>query len=192
MTLLEIMMSLAVMLVGMLGLVRVLSVASRGGSTASHITQAQNKAMALLEVINRLPGGTQAPPPPWTNPVLQCLAGNAASSWSTCEAQCQQSVKAPTVGQACMLTTATMRALGQDTDSTQQQYAVVYDSANPARSTSVTPGTSTNGGFSQHLYQVQVTIGWNDDGTGPTGTSNVCLPAGTSHCVTLTTELFRN
>ncbi len=169
-TLLEVMMSMAVVLVGMLGLVRVLSVSTKGSMRASRMTQGYSKASEIIEVMNGLP-----------KPVLQCLVSNATpTSWGTCETQCLQSIGKTGPLQTCMLTTATMHALNkQDADSTLQQYAIAYDANDATRSTWVTQSVDL------HLYTVQVTIGWNDDGTAPAAPPY-------DHRVTIKSEIYRN
>ena len=66
-TLLEIMISMAVIMIGMLGLVRVLSVATSGTSTANKFLQAQMRAQLVLEAIRRAPTG-----------MLGCLVSNGS------------------------------------------------------------------------------------------------------------------
>jgi prepilin-type N-terminal cleavage/methylation domain-containing protein len=180
-TLLEIMLSMAVLLVGMLGLFRVLSVAARGSSSAQRMTQGQTKAQQFVESIVAMPKA-----------ILDCLVTNAASTaWNSCETQCQTLLGGYTnAAQACVFTTGTMKSMVQvqigtpvtmDMDSTSQHYAIVYDASNPAMSTWVQQVPGSAG----HLYQVQVTMGWNDDGTAPSQPPY-------DHRVTLKTDVYRN
>lgn len=174
-TLLEIMLSMAVVLVGMFFLFRVLSVASKGTQASQRLTQGLARAQLVLESM-------RAAPPS----VLDCLSTTAVSSWPTCEAVCLQWMKnTPKVrglasAESCVFFTLATMNLG--TDSTQQQYAVVYDPGALVASSSWVMNNSPQ----RSVYDAQVTIGWKDDGTA---TSNTC--AG-QHCITLRTAIYRD
>jgi hypothetical protein len=168
-TLLEIMLSMAVVLAGMLGLFRVLSVTSRGASTAQHVDQAHARAQHLVESISSMPLA-----------VINCLVANTANAWGACEATCQGALGGGLAAQqACVFSTASLPLIKQNQDTTRQQYAIVYDAANLERSTSVRPGNGAT-----RLWEVRVTIGFNDDGTAPAAPPY-------DHRVTMWSKIFR-
>jgi Tfp pilus assembly protein PilV len=173
-TLVEILISLAIVLIGMLALFRTLAVSVAGAGTSSHISQAQLRAAAILESIRSAPKSA-----------LDCLTINTPPSWGACETTCLNAYPTsttPTVTpQACIFTTASVAQLkgpmtsttgtaaaGQlpSTDRSGQQYAVVYFST-----PEVAPDGSTRTSFVEKtgpgnaVYDVQVSIGWRDDGT---------------------------
>lgn len=164
-TLIEVMIALAVVLVGMLGLFRVLSVSVVGSSSAVRFTQAQARAGQILEAIR------VAPPA-----AVSCLASKTADQWATCETTCLGALSGVLPSpQACVFTT--LSTTSQDKDRTNEPYFLVYDTTTPSRSSYVAAG-----GTSGHLYDVQVTIGWNDDNT------TTSPPA---HRVTFNSAVFR-
>jgi Tfp pilus assembly protein PilV len=179
-TLLEIMISMAVVMVGLLALVRVLSVASKGSASALHFTQGQARAQQVLESISMMPKG-----------ILSCLQASAdPNTWKNCETQCQNSSGTSGLGggmaavQSCIF--VSLNLLNQPlvnaslpnaaADTTNQQYTLVFDNNIPDRSSGVTSVTG-------HVWQVQVTVGWNDDGTAT---------APFNHRVTFRTDVYRN
>lgn len=174
-TLLEIMLSMAVVLVGMFFLFRVLSVASKGTQSSQRLTQGLSRAQLVLEAMRT------APPA-----VLDCLQRSPATSWATCEADCLQwmrntpKVKGLASAESCVFFTLSTSGLGSD--ATKQQYAVVYDPGNFVAQSSWILNNSPQ----RSVYDAQVTIGWKDDGTA---SSNTC--AG-QHCITLRTAIYRD
>ncbi|HWE31235.1 MAG TPA: hypothetical protein VHB97_24680 [Polyangia bacterium] len=74
-TLVEVMISMGLVLVGMLALLRVLVTSITGSATASHFTQAELRAATLVETMRLAPASA-----------LGCLATTASASWSTCGA----------------------------------------------------------------------------------------------------------
>ncbi|HZS37320.1 MAG TPA: prepilin-type N-terminal cleavage/methylation domain-containing protein [Polyangia bacterium] len=186
-TLVEILISLAVVLVGMLALFRTLAVSVVGSGTSSRISQAQLRATAILEAIRAAP-----------KPALDCLVTTTAPGWAACETVCQANLTSPltTKPQACIFTTATAAALSgpsaqglvqlPSTDRAGQQYGLVYFSVPPIAPDGSTRTTAvTTGGPGGLVYDIQVTVGWHDDGTA--GVSNP--PVNGDHFVTLRTAV---
>ncbi len=176
-TLVEILISLAVVLVGMLALYKTLTVSIVGTSASSRITQAQLRASSILEAMRNAP-----------KPALDCLAQNAASNWAACEATClaNQTGGGLASPQSCIFTTSTTAGLLGPTasgnlplpanDRSNQQYALVY-AQNPIVSPDGIARTSfvLVGGPGNLVYDLQVTIGWADDGTAANPTHYVTL-----------------
>ena len=82
-TLIEVMISMGLVLIGMLALFRVLVTSITGSAAASHFTQAELRAETLVETIRLAPAAT-----------LTCLSATASANWSTCGAS--YAVAAPT------------------------------------------------------------------------------------------------
>jgi prepilin-type N-terminal cleavage/methylation domain-containing protein len=164
-TLLEVMISMAVVLVGMLGLFRVLGSSIQGSAAARRFTQGQARMQQIHEAIRTVP-----------KVVLDCLAGNPATQWDTCELLCKNTLGPTASPQACVF--YTLATAKQDQDSGTQQYAVVVDPNDLTRTTRV---TST--GVSGRVYDVMITVGWNDDGT-----ADAAQP---QHRVTARSALFK-
>src|SRR5262249_53907595 len=100
-TLVEILISLTVVLIGMLALFRVLASSVAGAATASRLNQAQLRAESILEAIRIAPA-----------PALACLAANAATNWSNCETICKvNQTSAQADSQTCIYTTSSMTIL---------------------------------------------------------------------------------
>jgi Tfp pilus assembly protein PilV len=166
-TLLEIMISLALVLVGMLGLFKVLSSAIGGSSTSSKMSQAQMRAVTILENIRH------APVTP-TQSVLSCLATTAASSWSACETMCASMLSKPTQD-GCIYTTTSFvgNNLGgtpvtgqpvpaKDTlDRSSQLYVLDTSNAPDGQPRSRVTTTGANGA----AFEIRVVVGWRDDNT---------------------------
>ncbi|MCU1277203.1 MAG: hypothetical protein JWM53_749 [bacterium] len=74
-SLVEIMLSMGVALVGVLALFRVLITSITGSATASHLTQAQLRAASLVEAVRLAPRATAS-----------CLVAKTSASWTTCGA----------------------------------------------------------------------------------------------------------
>jgi type II secretory pathway pseudopilin PulG len=147
MTLIELMISIGVVLVGLLGLFKVLSSAVGGSAAAQRMTQGRARAQLVMENVKSMPIA-----------VVNCLAAQPPSGWTNCEALCKSTLGASALPEACIFTT--LSAARDSTDSSNQAYAVVVDTANLARSSWV-----VSAGPSGHLFDVQITVGWNDDGT---------------------------
>jgi prepilin-type N-terminal cleavage/methylation domain-containing protein len=170
MTILELLISIAVVLVGMLGLFKVLAAAQVGSAQAQRFIQAQSRAGQVIEALKGMP-----------TPVLDCLVGTQVTSWSTCETMCKAKLGPTALAQSCLFSTVNP-ATNSTADRTLQSYALVVDVNDATRSTWV-----QKAGVSQRVYDVQVTIGWNDDGTAtaqPTGN----LP---NHRMTVRTAVFQ-
>jgi Tfp pilus assembly protein PilV len=146
-TLLEIMISLAVILVGLLGLFKVLGAAVSGSQSARRITNGTERARHVMEAIRTMP-----------NEILGCLVTNPATGWAACETLCTQKLGPKTAAQTCVFTT--LSNAGVDKDRVNQSYRVVYDAGDASRSSFV-----KTMGASGRVYDIQITIGWNDDGT---------------------------
>ena len=151
----EIMISLVVITIGMLGIYRVLSTSIKGSSTALRYNQAQVRVQQVIEAMRTAPAA-----------VLNCLAMAPASDWGLpggCETQCRAALGPGASAQACVF--VTLASSGQAQDPGTQQYAVIYDAADPtgAGSTFVVRTGGTG-----RVYDVQVTVGWNDDTGGAT------------------------
>lgn len=172
-TLLEIMLSMAVVLVGMAALFRVLSVASRGSQASQRITQALARGQHVMEAIRTLPPT-----------VLECLVINPATSWNNCETLCRTRLGPVASQEACVF--STLATLGQAQDGTRQQYAVIYDGANFQDGSTWVLRSGPAGA----VYDAQVVIGWRDDDpTAPLPQASPC--GGVVHCVTLRASLYR-
>jgi hypothetical protein len=85
--LVEVVLSLAVVLVGLVAMFRVLAV---GTSSTWRLTERELRAQALLEAIRR------APPD-----ALDCLAATPADGWVVCEARCRAALGAAASPEAC-------------------------------------------------------------------------------------------
>ena len=149
-TLVEILISLAVVLVGMLAMFRTLATSVNGSSTASKLTQAQQRAVLVMESIRTAP-----------TTALDCLVGNVSSSWGTCEAGCR-TTQSSAGADACLFTTLTMSStkLAAGKDVNQQNYYVVTSNA-----TGFPVTAAKKSGVSSHIYEAQIVIGWRDDNT---------------------------
>jgi type II secretory pathway pseudopilin PulG len=169
-TLLEIMFSMAVVLTGMVGLFKVLGSSIRGSQTAQRFTQGQARAEQIEEAIRAAP-----------KTVLDCLVGTPVAGWTACEAQCQATLGVNALAQSCVFVTLNnapgLNGAGLGSDSTQQAYLVVDNGNNDARSTWV-----RTTGRSNRVYDAQITVGWNDDGTAT-------LPV--DHAVTMHSAVFQ-
>jgi hypothetical protein len=103
------------------------------------------------------------------------VASADAITWKGCETTCQTTLGGgANAAQSCVF--YTLSTYQQDKDSTQQQYAVVFDTSDVNRTSYVQATTS-------RVYTAQVAVGWNDDGSAT---------APYQHRVTFRTNLFRN
>lgn len=161
-TLVELMLGLAAMSIGLLGVMHVLGAVMRGSSAANRHTQGQARAQQIMEAVL-----AQSPA------VLDCLAGSDVTAWATCEAACRAELGPASSPRACVF--VSLAAVGQEADGTRQRYAVVSDPADPDRSTWVrrAPGSA-------RLREFAVTIGWSDEGD-----------AAPRHRVTLRSKVYR-
>lgn len=176
-TLIEILISLAVVLVGMLALFKTLATSVTGSMTASRLTQAQQRAVLVTEAIRVAP-----------KPAIRCLASTAASGWAACEAVCRANLLSGQANkaEACVYTTFDVKdesgctgcTLAVNEDKTQQSYAVV--AANPKQPTAVSQVRVS--GLGSTVYDSQVVIGWRDDNTDPSQAPD--------HWVTLRSGVF--
>jgi type II secretory pathway pseudopilin PulG len=157
-SLVEIMVSLMVVLVGMLALFRTLGTSVTGSMTASRMTQAQQRAVLVAEAMR------VAPPP-----ALTCLAGTKAAGWDACELTCLAYLTGPTKSRdACVYKNLNTKQFGGtatlalDQDGTQQRYDVVTKSDKGGPVASV---TTTGMSLTAALYEFQIVVGWNDANT---------------------------
>ena len=100
-TLIEVMISMGLVLIGMLALFRVLVTSITGSATASHFTQAELRAETLLEAIRLAPPAA-----------LACLSANGSASWSTCGASYTLSAPSDRTGQIYALDAASRVTAG--------------------------------------------------------------------------------
>jgi type II secretory pathway pseudopilin PulG len=165
-TLVEILVSLALVVIGLLGMFATLSATSYGSGVANQSSQAEARAHSLIEAIRLAPG-----------PALDCLANTVATSWSSCETTCL--VNLPGDGgvpsaQACIYTPASMALVpgppagpshttNQTVDRAGRGYTLVYDGSNPLGPSSTFVRRTGPG---QRVYDIQITIGWTDDADG--------------------------
>jgi Tfp pilus assembly protein PilV len=168
-TLVEVLVALGMVLVGMLAMFRVLGTSVSGSSTASRLSQAQTRAITILESIRHSP-----------SLALACLAANPPSNWASCEQICWSALPTPRYD-ACIYTMSRFSivkspagtTLGQTVDRSQQAYVL---------DTNSTTGSAVAlGGVNNNVYDVQVVVGWNDDNTAT-------LPP--QHTVRLRTGVF--
>jgi type IV pilus assembly protein PilV len=187
-TLIEILVSLAIVTIGMLGLFATLSSVSYGSSTSSRLQQAQLRAQTIMEALRTAPEAT-----------LQCLAANPGN-WGTCEPSCVSAQNMDMGGygtpnlQACIFTIDRMSLLpapvagqtgpaaNQSRDRAGLPYQLIFDTRqNGARDSFV-----RRTGLNNRVYEIQVTVGWNDDGT-----NTINLDQTGIHTVTLRSGVFR-
>ena len=187
-SLIEVMVSLVVVVIGLLGLFRALTSASFGTTSSQAFSQAQARAQQILEAIRSAPLG---PGPTFTPNTLNCLAATTANNWANCETVCRNellAVNGAASRQACVFRTLSdsgplLGGPGALSDRSQQRYALVYDPANLARSSWVNRAGATN-----RVYDAQVTICWNDDGSANCGANP---PPRGEHRVTLRQASFQ-
>lgn len=181
-TLLEVLMSVALVVLGMLGLLNMLASSTSGASIASQLTQGQFRAANLIEAIRNAPV-----------PALQCLTTLQPAQWSQCEQVClaayQQQGAPAASAQSCIFTISSMALLtgpkagsaqvtNQTVDRSGQQYTVMFTGAQPQG-----PQSSfvQQRSFNNRVFDAQVTVGWNGNGTN----------ANPNHFVTLRTGVFQ-
>lgn len=164
-TLVEVMISLGIVLVGLVALFRILGSSIAGSATASRLSQAQARATVILENVRNAPAST-----------LGCLTAQLPANWGTCETDCRN---AQTMAGApldkCVFQPASMSTIpgpamqtmasgfdtgGQASDRAQQQYSLVYAGTFVERDT-----FARRSGTNSRIVEVQVAIGWNDNNT---------------------------
>jgi type II secretory pathway pseudopilin PulG len=187
-TLVEILVSLAIVTIGLLGLFATISSVSYGSSTSSRLQQAQLRAQTIMEALRTAPEAT-----------LQCLQANYGN-WGTCETSCVTAQNADMGGfgpanlQSCIFTVDRMSMLpgpgraGSPTpqdltrDRSGLRYQLIFDNRhNQARDSFV-----RRTGLNNRVYEIQITVGWNDDGS-----DNINLNQPGVHTVTLRSGVFR-
>jgi|GEM_PF-3252385 len=192
-TLIEILISLLLITIGMLGLFATLSSVTYGSSTSNRMAQAQLRAQSILEAIRLAP-----------DTVLACLANATdATTWAACEATCVSNQNVDMGGSAynassssspCIFTTGKMSQIngpkplavtganpGQAVDRGNQPYGLAFDGTRTGRDTFV-----SRTGAGGRVYNVQVSIGWNDDGS-----LNIAAGTAGAHYITLRSGVFR-
>jgi Tfp pilus assembly protein PilV len=151
-TLIEILISLAVVLVGMLALFRTLGTAVTGSMTASRFSQAQQRAVLVMESIRSSPVAA-----------MSCLlAATDASGWLACETTCKT---VATSADSCIYVTLTptptkSMQLDNTKDSNGQSYYVVASSSSASKPISQVRAAGSYG----QAAEIQVVVGWRDDG----------------------------
>jgi Tfp pilus assembly protein PilV len=158
-TLIEILISVAVVLVGMLALFQTLGTSVTGSSTASKLSQAQHRAVMVMENIRVAPQAA-----------LDCLRTTDASSWKDCETVCRATWPTATMD-ACVYSTFARANTGlqYDTDQSTQAYFLVYkNAAKPPKKPEGGVSKVTTAGAGGRVYDAQVVIGWNDNNDGTT------------------------
>jgi hypothetical protein len=181
-TLVEILISLAVVLVGMLALFRTLASSVVGASSASRVSQAQLRAEQILEDIRVAPTGA-----------LICLASTTPDKWSTCEAICKNFMAKMdpciyTITQMASLPGPDIKDLQQgkplqahgplDTDRSMQAYGLAFDGTQKWSDTFVRT-------FTGRVFLAQIAVGWNDNNLLPSSPNTPY-----QHVVTLSTGVF--
>ncbi|MDB4965328.1 MAG: hypothetical protein JWN44_1017 [Myxococcales bacterium] len=153
-SLVEILISLAVVLVGMLALFKTLTTSITGSMTASRLTQAQQRAILVMESIRVAP-----------KTALLCLVSTTpASNWTNCETTCLTALTGfgKSKDSCVYVTLNNGLPLKADTDANAQKYYVVSTNASgPVTSVTTPPGA----GLTATLFEAQVVIGWNDANT---------------------------
>jgi Tfp pilus assembly protein PilV len=170
-TLIEVMISMGIVLVGMLALFSVLGTSINGSSSASRITQAETRAITILESIRHSPPLA-----------LACLVNNGGpANWSACEQLCLTALPNQnydgciyTLGRFTVVNAPT--DMGQTVDRSLQTYLL------DPRSRVTLAGTNNN------VFDIDVFVSWNDDNSSDT--SNPNKPG--YHAVHLRTGVFPN
>lgn len=185
-TLIEVMISLGIVMVGMLALFRILGSAAVGSGTAARSNQALMRASMLLENMRQASQAT-----------LACLASNNPDNWSVCETSCRTALTGTSAPlDLCIFTPASMSVIpgpamatmatgyassGQSTDRAQQTYGLVYDGTRGVRDSFVrVTGANTR------IYEMQVTIGWNDSNVA----GAIATTTAYEHALTLRSGVF--
>ena len=169
-TLIEVMISMGIVLVGMLVLFGVLGTSISGSSTASRVSQAETRAITILESIRHSPPLA-----------LSCLAQNIPANWSACEQVCLNALTQQNFD-GCIYTMSRfsiVHAPGQDMGQAVDRSLQLYSLNNYS-------GVHVAGQYN-NVYDIDVVISWNDNNTDSSSTV-----AGTSgyHSVHLRTGVF--
>ncbi len=187
MTLVEVLLSLTLVMIGMLALFRILGSSISGSATASRVSQAQARAVLILENMRNAPAST-----------LTCLANQLPSAWAACETDCRNAqTMASAPADKCIYLPASMSTIpgpamngfgagfdtsGQAGDRSQQLYGLVYSGTFSDRDTFVRLT-----GASNRIYEMQVAIGWNDSNVVGVIASSTTY----DHVVSFRTGLFQ-
>ena len=178
-TLIEILISLAVVLVGMLALFKTLATSVTGSMTASRLSQAQQRAVLVTEAIRVAPKAA-----------LTCLVQQSSNSWATCEATCKANLSSPYANKAesciyssldavwsltCPNCTKTDDKTLQKDKSLQRYDLVTQNAKGPISQVKVH-------GLANSIYETQIVIGWRDD--------NQDASTAPDHFVTLRSGVF--
>lgn len=165
-TLMEILISLGIVLVGMLALFRTLGTAVTGSMTASRFSQAQQRAVLIMENL--------AAAAALDSSVYSCLVNNAASAWAGCETICQTVTGSSATADSCTYITLSPSGtvgLKDQSDANNQNYFLVTSGGNNS-----TQATVAGSG---RLFEFQVAVGWRDDNaTSGTPDHSVVLRSG--------------
>lgn len=172
-TLTEILISLAVVLIGMLALFKTLAASVSGSMTASRLSQAEQRAVLVTEAIRVAPKAA-----------LTCLEQTPSTSWETCEATCKANLASSldTKAEACIFKSFTPGCSGctvnlDEDKNLQRYYLVTKNDKGPISKAKVYgPGNS--------LHEVQIVIGWRDDNSADTSLTP-------DHFVTLRSGVFQ-
>lgn len=156
-TLIEIMISMAIVLVGMLAMFSVLTSAINGSSTASRMSQAQMRATTILESIRQSP-----------STALVCLASaNNATTWSNCETPCKNALTVASQD-ACLYSMTAYNTIKQPDTATAGQTTGQSSDRN-GQVYLIDPNSRVAlAGVNSAVYDVRVIIGWNDDNSSTT------------------------
>jgi len=159
-SLIEVMISLAVVLVGMLALFKTLGSSLSGSMTASRLTQAQQRAVLVMEAIRVAP-----------KPALNCLVGSASADWDGCETLCKSNlinINASATIDSCIYKNLSKNSRGNSptidiaTDPNSQRYDVVTSLPSGLPASQV---TAQGNNIPASLYEAQIVVGWRDDNT---------------------------
>jgi Tfp pilus assembly protein PilV len=158
-TLIEILISLTVVLIGMLALFKTLATSVTGSMTASRLSQAEQRAVLVNEAIRVAPKAA-----------LLCLEQNESTAWDTCEATCKANLTSSlaTKAEACIFKNfdatdgCSSCTVKLDKDKTNQLYYLVTKNDKGPVS-KVTRWGKVNG-----VHETQIVIGWRDDNSTDT------------------------
>ncbi len=178
-TLIEIMISMGIVLVGMLAMFGVLRSAIGGSATASRMSQAQLRAQTIIESIRNSP-----------KQALTCLYTTSAASWDNCVAVCKQQLTVQT-WDACVYSLTALKHLPAPDTSGVNQFDTNNGQANDRNGMSYfieSDQTRSPSGYSRvdiagansALFDVRVTVAWYDDAQAqpPSGYHSVTLRTG--------------
>lgn len=196
-TLMELLISLVVIVVGMLVIFRVLATSIASGTASSRVAQAQQRAETIIEAIRFSPALA-----------LTCLETTAYTSWSTCETTCKSSqLNAPnTSASTCVYTIGTFSNIkgpiatnpaggapltDQTVDRQGQQYFLI---GGPTPNTPLPVYNSTyvrQVGDGLRTAEIQVSVAWNDDNSTAAAGSSSDGKTYPNHSVSLLTGVLQ-